>query len=92
MKTINLDDKLYTALEYFLEDYDDVLSSRGCNDLPREIRKLFTEKEGKQLAEEFAIMNNPRKPDGPDWPIMDGCLLDLIRHKMRESMNEDRPK
>ena len=83
MKTIQLDDKLYEALEAFLEDYDNELGNRGCNDLSPEIEQLFSEEEGEKLAEEFAVYNNPKDPDEPGWPLPDYCLLALIRHKMR---------
>lgn len=86
MKIILLKDNEYAALQAMLEDYSNTLANNGCNDLSAEIEKLFTKKEGQKLAAEYAVYNNPDNPEGPNWPLMDVCLLGLLQHKMDKSL------
>jgi hypothetical protein len=81
-KTVELTESEWKALLEFLENLSNYQSNEGCNDLPKNIESLFTKKEGKQLAVEFGKYNCPNKPEGPDWPLPDFCLLELIKHKI----------
>lgn len=82
---IELTEKELEALNWFLEYCSQNLSSAGCNDLDQEMIALFTPEQGIQIAKEFAIINNPITPDGPDWPIPDFCLLAYLRHKLNQA-------
>jgi len=83
LKTVQLTSKEWDALLTFMEYLSDHQANAGCNDLPKDLESLFTKEEGKELAEEFAKYNNPTTPEGPDWPIYDSCLLDLLKHKIQ---------
>ena len=84
LKTVQLTEPEWKALDMFLEELGDHQSNAGCNDLPREMQALFTKEEGDQLALEYARDNNPKIPEGPDWPLPDFCLLSLIQRKIEE--------
>lgn len=86
MKTVKLTDKEWKALRYFLDELSEHQSNAGCNDLPEELEQMFTEDEGKAMATEFAVYNNPKNPEGPDWPMSDNCLLALLDHKIWEQI------
>jgi hypothetical protein len=87
MKTVTLTEKEWKALRYFLEQLSEYQSNAGCNDLPRELREMFTKEEGTIMATEFAIYNNPKDPEGPDWTGMsDSCLLALLDHKIQQQI------
>lgn len=88
LKTVQLTDKEWKALLYFLGELSEHQSNAGCNDLPRELEKMFTKKEGDEMAVEFAIQNNPNEPEGPTWPLPDSCLLAYLDHKIRKQTNE----
>lgn len=83
LKPVQLTNKEWDALLIFMEYLSDHQANAGCNDLPKDLESLFTKEEGKALADEFATYNNPNKPEGPSWPLPDGCLLDLIKHKIQ---------
>lgn len=84
MKMVMLTEAEWKALSYFLGELGDMQGNAGCNDLPSGVKKLFTPEEGKFIAEEYARFNNPKEPEGPDWPIMDLCLVALLQHKIRK--------
>lgn len=86
MKTVQLTDNEWKALLEFMEILGDYQSNAGCNDLPEQLCKLFNKEEGKRMAEQFAIFNNPDAPEGPDWPVSDFCLLALIKHKIKRQL------
>lgn len=86
LKTVQLTEKEWQALSYFLGELGDTMGNAGCNDLPHALRKLFTPEEGKKLADEYAIFNNPKEPEGPNWPIMDLCLVALLQDKIRKQV------
>ena len=85
MKTIILSERDLELLNYFLDQLDNYLGNEGCNDLGGEIEAMFSEEEGEQVAKEFAKINNPADPNGPDWPLFDGCLLAWLQHKINNS-------
>ncbi len=84
MKVVILTEKEWRALSYFLGELGDMQSNAGCNDLPRALCDMFTDEEGKFIAEEYARFNNPKKPEGPNWPIPDFCLVALLQSKIRK--------
>jgi hypothetical protein len=84
MKTVTLTEAEWKCLDMFLEELGDHQSNAGCNDLPKSMQALFTKKEGEELALEFAHDNNPKVPEGPDWPLPDFCLLSLLQHKIKK--------
>lgn len=87
MKTVTLAEKEWKALLYFLDELSEHQSSAGCNDLPQELRDMFTKKEGDAMAKEFAAYNSPNDPeDSPDWPMPDTCLLAYLDHKIRKQI------
>ena len=83
IKTVNMTESEWRTLLEFLEELRDHQSNAGCNDLPKGIQAFFTKEEGKALADEFATYNNSSKPEGPEWPLPDFCLLDLLKHKIQ---------
>ena len=83
LTTVQLTDAEWKTLLEFLEELSDHQSNAGCNDLPKGIESMFTKEEGKALADEFATYNNSSKPEGPEWPLPDFCLLDLLKHKIQ---------
>ena len=83
IKTVNMTESEWRTLLEFLGDLKIYQVNEGCNDLPKHISALFTKEEGKALADEFATYNNPSKPEGPEWPLPDFCLLDLLKHKIQ---------
>lgn len=84
MKTITLSEKQYQLLEKFLVDYQDKLGNSSCNDLPDDLKEMFSKEEGELIAKQFAIMNNPDNPDGPSWPIFDFCLVYWLRKSIEQ--------
>ena len=84
LKTVQLTEPEWKALDAFLEELGDHQSNAGCNDLPKGIERLFTKEEGDELALEFAHDNNPKVPEGPDWLLPDFCLLSLLQRKIKE--------
>lgn len=84
LKTVQLTEPEWKALDMFLGELGGHQSNAGCNDLPKEMERLFTTEEGNELALEFAHDNNPKAPEGPNWPLPDFCLLSLIRKKIKE--------
>ena len=84
MKTIQLTKKELSLLIYYLDDLDDRLGDSGCNDLEKQVEKMFTDKEGKKIAQEFNKYNNKdnREDDNIDWPIPDFCLLGWLKNKI----------
>ena len=79
---IQLTKKELQLLNHFIEELSDNMANAGCNDLPQELQDMFTEEEGKRIATEFSIYNNPRTPDGPSWPLPDFCLLSWLKGKI----------
>lgn len=86
--TIAMTREEWTALAEFLEILSDYQSSSGCNDLPKHIANIFTENTGNLLAAEYAIYNNPAKPESPDWPLPDSCLLALLKYKIQKQISQ----
>ncbi len=86
MKTVTLTEKEWKALLYFLSELSEHQSNAGCNDLPKTLEQMFTKAEGKIMADEFAIFNNPNNPEGPEWPLPDSCLLSYLDHKIRKQI------
>lgn len=84
--TITLTKRQVKLLGMFLDKLDEHYSNAGCNDLPEEFIQLFSEDEGIRIAAEFAIYNNPKHPDGPIWPIPDGCLLYWLKRKITDQI------
>jgi len=76
LKTVQLTDKEWKALDMFLEELGEHQSNAGCNDLPSDIEHLFTKEEGRELAKELN--------EGPEWPLADFCLLTLLQRKIKE--------
>ena len=78
LKTVQLTDSEWKALDMFLEELGDHQSNAGCNDLPKSMQALFTDSEGDQLANELG--------EGPEWPLPDFCLLSLLQRKIRNQV------
>jgi hypothetical protein len=78
MKSVQLTEAEWKAIDMFLEELGNYQSSAGCNDLPEEIKHLFTEEEGKKLAAELH--------EGPSWPLPDFCLLTLLQRKINDQI------
>ena len=68
-----------------LPEYEEFIGRQICNDLDSELEILFAS-EGEQIAKEFAIMNNPKEPDGPDWPLPDFCLAYWLRKSIEKQI------
>ena len=81
---ITLTDQEWQALDGDLANH---YSNAGCNDLPKEIEEVWTKEEGATLAKDFAYLNNPQEPEGPDWPLPDWGLLALIRNRINQQRN-----
>ena len=86
LTTVQLTDAEWKTLLEFLEELSDHQSNAGCNDLPKGIQSFFTKAEGERIAMEFAKYNNAEIPNGPDWPLPDYCLLDLLTLKITEQV------
>lgn len=82
---IELSDRESIILNYFLEDYDDYLSRKGCNDLPEELKSLFSSEEGKSFEKPFALWNTRGRNDwdGPNWPFPDHSLFAILKNKLK---------
>ena len=85
--TILLTERQVTLLDMFLDELSDHMSNAGCNDLPEELRDMFTKEEGEKIAQEFEVYNNPTNPDGPSWPIPDFCLLHWLKRKIKDQIH-----
>lgn len=82
--TILLTDRQLKLLNHFLGELSDSYGNNSCNDLPDELRAMFTDEEGMDIAKEFEVYNNPENPDGPSWPLPDFCLLAWLKCKINE--------
>jgi len=87
----NFTAKELNALLYFLEDYSAILGRRGRQDLPSNIKELFTPEEGSEITRKFNILNtggHPERDSGPPWPIPDFCFLDYLVSKLNGAYEE----
>lgn len=83
---IELTPKQYKYLtKYVLPEYEERVGRQICNDLEDELVDLFAD-EGEQIATEFAIMNNPMEPEGPNWPLPDFCLAYWLRKSIENQV------
>ena len=80
---ITLTEQQLKLIDHFLDELEDSQSNACCNDLPNELVEMFTEEEGKAIAEEYAKYNNPEEPEGPNWPLPDFCLVSWLRRKLK---------
>ncbi len=82
--TLTLTNKEFHLLLHYLDDLYGRMSGQGCNDLSKEIEKMFTKKEVNKILQEFNKYNNKNncKDDNIDWPIPDFCLLRWLRNKI----------
>ncbi len=87
LETVQMTDKEWKALLYFLDQLSEHQANAGCNDLPKELENMFTKEEGNTMAKEYAIYNNPNAPEGPDWPLPDSCLLSYLSNKIQKQIS-----
>ena len=80
MKAVILSEAEWKCLDMFLEELGGHQTNAGCNDLPKEMQALFTDSEGDELANELG--------EGPEWPLPDFCLLNLLQRKIKRQVNE----
>lgn len=85
---INITNTQLALLLHFMDQLSEYYSNGRCNDLPEKIRDMFTKEEGEQIANEFAVYNNPKNPEGPGWPIFDSCLLYWLQRKIQDQCKD----
>ncbi len=67
------------------EEHKNNLSNAGCNDLPLEIQAKFANR-CMEVERDFAKLNNPENPEGPEWPIPDYCMVSWLQWRLSSKL------
>lgn len=79
-------------LIYFLDQYHNIMTNAGCNDVPSSLWKGWTKKEKQQFVKEFEDWNSEGRDYDPSEKaehFPDSCLVELLRHKLELELEND---
>ena len=77
-----INEKEKKLLQYFFNDYSEVLSNRGCNDIPEELWKDWTVEERREIVRQFYVFNKSPQDFNENHLHMSDAIFDLLVHKL----------
>jgi hypothetical protein len=79
-----LTNKELKLLEYFLDDYGNDLSNRGCNDVPENVWKDWSIDERKNFVKAYHDYNGGTEEFDENFlHLPDYCIVSFLRHKLK---------